>query len=153
MTEEIAIEIADLGVWSPLDHDRLTHTIRHTLERLGVSEGTISVAIVGREEMTALKERYFGAAQDTDVISFDLRDEPDDALDCEIVVNLQRAASEAQARNGNCEAELNLYLVHGLLHQLGYDDQDDAQAQAMHRKEDELLEELGFGKVYVNDEA
>jgi probable rRNA maturation factor len=148
MKEPITIEIADLGLWSKVDHDRLTHTIRHTLEKMGISEGAVSVAIIGNDEISTLKEKYFGAAQDTDVISFDLRDEGDNTLDCEIIVNLQRAAAEAEARNSDCQAELNLYVVHGLLHQLGYDDQDEAQAQAMHHKEDELLEELGFGRVY-----
>ena len=70
------------------------------------------------------------------------------SLDCEVVVNAERAAAVGGSRSGGALAELNLYVVHGLLHQLGYDDQTPDQAEIMHKKEDELLVELGFGEVY-----
>ena len=132
----------------------MTRTVRHTLDRLGVTEATVSLAVVGHDEMAQLKHRYFDRLETTDVISFDLRDEAEPStLDCEIVVNAQQAADQAQAAGADREAELNLYVVHGLLHQLGYDDQDEIEAQAMHEKEDELLQELGFGRVFQQEEG
>ncbi len=41
-----------------------------------------------------------------------------------------------------------LYITHGLLHVLGYDDSSPAKFRRMHKREDELLEALGIGKVY-----
>ena len=154
MSKGIVIDIADDADKPQVDHDRLSRTVRHTVESLGVAEAAVSVALVGHKEMTVLKKRYFGGSGSTDVISFDLRDRTQaSALDCEIVINVERAVDEAQTRNGDYEAELNLYAVHGLLHQLGYDDQDRSGAEAMHHKEDELLEELGFGKVFLGNQA
>lgn len=149
MTDKIEIEISDrAAAWA--DPEQLAKTVRHTLKELGVAAAAVSVAIVGHDEISQLKKQYFGRLESTDVISFDLRDEPEASkLDCEIVVNAQQARQEAQARKGNRQAELNLYVVHGLLHQLGYDDHNDTEAQLMHQKEDELLEKLGFGKVFV----
>ena len=89
----------------------------------------------------------------TDVLSFDLRDMqnpacPRTALDCELVVNAERALEAASERSLEPLAELNLYVVHGLLHQLGYDDKNAQQERLMHQKEDQLLDELGWGQVF-----
>ncbi len=150
MNDKIEIEISDRAGAPWADREHLANTARYVLQERGVTEAAVSVAIVGHDEMAQLKQQYFGRLESTDVISFDLRDEPEASkLDCEIVVNAQQASHEAQARNGNRDAELNLYVVHGLLHQLGYDDHNDTEAQLMHQKEDELLEKLGFGKVFV----
>jgi probable rRNA maturation factor len=58
------------------------------------------------------------------------------------------AARQARQRGHSTEAELALYVTHGLLHNLGYDDGNDEQARQMHLKEDEILQRHGFGQVY-----
>jgi probable rRNA maturation factor len=42
-----------------------------------------------------------------------------------------------------------LYLVHGLLHLMGYDDRTPDEARHMHAREDALLDQFGFGCVYA----
>ena len=49
--------------------------------------------------------------------------------------------------------ELLLYVVHGTLHLLGFDDQRPEDARAMHKKEDQLLSELGHGFVYQKEQC
>lgn len=132
-----------------VDSEQLRTTVMHVLRSSGVDRASVSVAVVDNAAIRELKKRYFDIDMETDVISFDLADgeQGDDTVDCEIVVSAQRAKEMA----GNAESvagELNLYVVHGLLHQLGYDDQTEAQAEQMHQREDVLLEELGFGPVY-----
>ena len=51
-------------------------------------------------------------------------------------------------RGHDAEAELALYVVHGLLHNIGYDDLTEADARKMHGMEDEILECFGYGTVY-----
>jgi probable rRNA maturation factor len=64
------------------------------------------------------------------------------------VVNGEKAKSQA-ARRGHCaQAELALYITHGLLHNLGFDDLLPKKANEMHRLEDEILQQQGFGLVY-----
>ncbi len=115
---------------------------------MNVTVGQVSIALVDDEAISRLKNEYFGRPEATDVISFDLRDSDNDALDCEIVINTQKALREAEARHSEPGGEINLYLVHGLLHQLGYDDRSELDAVRMHQKEDQLLVELGFGTIF-----
>ena len=155
---EIEIGRSDNQDALEVDQEKIRRTVEYVLGQIrrnessaGTASATVSLAIVDDEAISKIKEQYFGVAEITDVISFDLRDNTkgeQEFPDCEIVVNAQCAVREAGRRGGDPQAELNLYVVHGLLHQLGYDDQTQRQSDIMHKKEDQLLEELGFGKVY-----
>ena len=68
----------------------------------------------------------------------------------EIVINADQAARQAAEREHSTEAEIALYLTHGLLHNLGFDDQDEQQAKKMHETEDTILKEEGFGIIYAS---
>jgi rRNA maturation RNase YbeY len=68
-----------------------------------------------------------------------------------VIVNGERAVKEAQLRNHSSEAELALYITHSLLHNLDFDDSTDEQARKMHKIEDEILQNLGYGLVYNNN--
>jgi probable rRNA maturation factor len=58
------------------------------------------------------------------------------------------AVRQALLRNHSSQAELALYITHGLLHNLGFDDTAEDQAEEMHNTEDEILKQLGYGLVY-----
>ena len=148
----INIDITDQQDALEIDREQLDRTIKHVLTAHKVISGSVSAAIVDNKTIRQLKNQYFGMDTVTDVISFDLSDEPDsdtNTIDCEVVVNAQMAIDQAEQRNGQPVGELNLYIIHGLLHQLGYDDQTEREALEMHKMEDQLLDELGFGKVFL----
>ena len=150
---DVLIDISNNQTSVPVDQAALQSTVEHVLAASGVGRGSASVAVVDDETIRQLKRKYFGQDAATDVISFDLRDdaaEPD--LDCEVVISAERAQAVAAQRGGDVRAELHLYVVHGLLHQLGYDDQQADSAQRMHDREDTLLRELGFGAVFSGKE-
>jgi probable rRNA maturation factor len=115
-----------------------------------VSKATVGIAIVGDQQMRVLNRRFTGRRTATDCLSFDLSDDqrPSKERVFEIVVNAERAIREALARGHRPQAELALYVTHGLLHQLGFDDLTPVQARRMHRTEDQLLQQLGYGAVY-----
>ena len=100
----------------------------------------VDVAVVGAAKMAALNRRYLRRAGPTDVLSFDLSRDEDAALSAEIVVCGDLAVREAAKRRWGRQRELMLYVVHGLLHLLGYDDDTAASAERMHAREEELLE-------------
>ena len=50
----------------------------------------------------------------------------------------------AQKHDCAVEGEIALYLVHGLLHLFGYNDEQKSAAKKMHQREGELLSDLGF---------
>jgi probable rRNA maturation factor len=139
------------------DAARLRRTARHVLRDRGVTSARVSIVLLDDAAIAPLKQQYYGLAEATDVLSFDLADEPDEPhesdapdLDLEILLNAQRADRIAHERGHQPLAELDLYLVHGLLHHLGFDDHDPADARKMHHHEDRLLTELGVGAVYQN---
>lgn len=110
--------------------------------------GEVRVRLVGDEEMSAAHQRHKGEAGTTDVLTFDLSEQPR-VLDVDILACVDEAARQAADRGLAVERELLLYIVHGVLHCAGYDDHTEEQAMAMHAREDELLEEIGVGATFA----
>ncbi|OHB65226.1 MAG: rRNA maturation RNase YbeY, partial [Planctomycetes bacterium RBG_13_62_9] len=110
----------------------------------------ISIGIVDDAEMRRLNRKHLSRRGSTDCLSFDLSDEADPRRPrvFDIIVNGELAIHEAARRGHSAGAELALYIVHGLLHQLGFDDATARQAERMHRMEDEILRDVGYGSVY-----
>lgn len=168
--------IDDTGRLAPGVIDALRRESVACLRALGV-HGEVRVRIVNDDEMARLHEEYLDTPGTTDVLTFDMSDPPASepggeevevigldrtsvasfrelsdrtmfVLDTDIVV----CHDEALRRSGRVgyavERELLLYVVHGVLHCLGWDDHDEAAAAWMHRAEDELLTAIGVGPVY-----
>ena len=115
----------------------------------------ISITIVDDTQIRKLNSRFLNRKTTTDCLSFDLSDdEKNSAVEnqsskiFELVVNGEMAVREAKLRGHSSEAELALYITHGLLHNLGFDDSTQTQARKMHDTEDEILQQLGYGLVY-----
>ncbi|MGB2986026.1 MAG: rRNA maturation RNase YbeY [Phycisphaerae bacterium] len=144
----------------------MREVIEAALHRHQTPSARISVALVDDVRMAHLNKLHLGHEGPTDVLAFDLRDDPpvpplvrggaggglgDGAgglVEGEIVVSVDTAVREADKRGHSVEAELALYTVHGMLHLLGYDDQHEHDASRMHEVEDEILTALGLGAVY-----
>lgn len=110
--------------------------------------GEVRARLVRDDEMAALHERHSGISGTTDVLTFDLRESSSDPLDVDIVLCIDEAARESQARSIPLEQELTLYLLHGVLHTLGHDDHDEDAYRAMHEREDRILSAAGLGPVF-----
>ncbi len=98
----------------------------------------IDLAVVSSREIAALNRRWLGRRGATDVLSFDLSEDGGPGIAAQIVICGDIAAK--QARVGGVQRELMLYVVHGLLHLMGYDDARPAAAAKMHAREQELLD-------------
>jgi probable rRNA maturation factor len=128
--------------------DRFRQLAQLICKRFGTARGTVSIAIVNDEVIQKVNKEFLNESHKTDVISFDLSDETDAEVHFELIVNADEAARQAQTRNHSIEAEIALYITHGLLHNLGFDDGEDDQSRQMHQMEDEILVLAGFGPVY-----
>ena len=62
----------------------------------------------------------------------------------EIIISVEMAKKLAQKHDCAIEGEMVLYLVHGLLHLFGYNDEQKSAAKKMHQREGELLSSLGL---------
>lgn len=100
----------------------------------------LSIALVSEEEMAGLNEKYRGVADSTDVLSFGC-DEPCPTTSDEpvalgdVIIAPEVALRQAGELDTTVEDELDLLLVHGVLHLLGYDHDDDADAAVMQARE------------------
>ena len=137
----------------PADPGRLKKLVRTVCRRFGVAHAVVSIGIVDDAEITTLNRKFLHHRGTTDCLSFDLSDEadPERARVFDLIVNGELAMREAARRGHEAEAELALYITHGLLHDLGFDDAAPGPAQEMHRTEDEILQHLGYGLVYNKD--
>lgn len=104
----------------------------------------VRVRVVTDARMSELHERHSGVEGTTDVLTFDLRDDPSGALDVDLVVCVDEARRAAGERGHDVVEELTLYALHGVLHCAGYDDHSDDGFRAMHELEDEILRGLGL---------
>lgn len=118
------------------------------LKRGWPAAGEINIVLLGPRAMAALNWDFLQHEGTTDVITFDLRPAPGDpvlegAPMAEIYV-CPRVAAEAAMRLGTSPSrELVLYMVHGLLHLAGYDDQTPEDAARMRKAEARVLKALG----------
>jgi len=108
----------------------------------------IDIAVVGRRRMASLNARHLHRRGVTDVLSFDLGIGPAGGLCVQVVVCADVALRQARRRGRAAWKELLLYVAHGLLHAMDYDDGAPRQARRMHEMEDRLLEEFGIGRVF-----
>ena len=141
---EITCDCQNLEV----DFDRLNRLAEKICQRFFVSQATVSIAIVDDDLIRKVNKKFLNRPDRTDVISFDLSDDKDIAKSFELLINADEAARQASKRGHSIEAELALYITHGLLHNLGFDDTEDIQARKMHKMEDKILQQAGFGIVY-----
>lgn len=108
----------------------------------GVRLSDIDIAVVNSAEIARLNRQWLRHSGPTDVISFDMSSPADTAISAQIIVCGDVAAAEARSRGLGVQRELMLYVVHGLLHLMGYDDTDPESSQVMHARQQQLLDEF-----------
>ncbi len=142
------------------DTGRLKKLVRVVCRRFELCRGIVDITVADDKTIRRLNKRHLGRDSSTDCLSFNLSQPakklpgsyetggPSGKNEFDIIVNGELALTESQKRNHKPEAELALYITHGLLHNLGFDDQEPVFAEKMHQTEDEILQEFGYGKVY-----
>lgn len=143
----ITIRVSKKNSNVPLNKKRLDKLIRNVCRHYQVSKAVIEIEIVSDSIIRRINKKYLKKNRITDCISFDLSGESKTKLFL-IIANAQRAANEAKKRQTKAEAELMLYVLHGLLHNLGFDDATKQDAALMHKTEDDFLHKIGYGLVY-----
>ena len=118
-----------------VDEEGLRALARDTLRGEGIERAELSVSFVDQEEIASLHERFMDEAGPTDVLSFPLDDMDED--DVRLLGDVVVAPTEA-ARNNPIDpsSELRLLLVHGILHLLGYDHEDDGERTRMWERQE-----------------
>lgn len=145
----------------PIDLDRWATLAREVLRARGVKGAVeVSLLFVDEESISALNERFLSRPGPTDVLAFPIEDEPGPSgrspdlggtgpgsdvvgepllLLGDVVICPSVAAANAVVNEVAFEDELALLVVHGLLHLLGMDHEEEAEAERMEKLERKLL--------------
>jgi len=144
ITVQITRKFESINVSLP----RLKRLAKAVCAHFKISKATVGITITDDTEIRRLNRRFLNHSRTTDCLSFNLSDDEDAVKSFDLVVNGELALREAKRRGHPAEAELALYITHGLLHNLGFDDSTRKQAQKMHNTEDKILRQFGYGPVY-----
>jgi probable rRNA maturation factor len=141
------ISIATPQETVPVDRAFMRNLARAVLEGEGVEDAQISLAFVDNPTIHRLNKRYLDHDEPTDVLSFPLSEPGARKLTGELVIGAEVAQAQAQARGHDAQAELALYVIHGLLHLCGHDDKTPVGAAEMRRRERHYLAEVGLPDI------
>lgn len=111
----------------------------------------ITIVLTDDAQLHELNRDYLGVDAPTDVLSFpasELDPETGSTYLGDILISIPRAAQQAQAAGHPIEAEVQLLVVHGVLHLLGYDHAEADEKARMWAEQSKVLERLGL--VYIN---
>jgi probable rRNA maturation factor len=162
----VEVFVADEQSEHPVDTMRWVKLARSVLHEEGVrGDAELSMLFVDEAAMADLNQRFTGKPGATDVLAFPIDEEPSEGgrspdsggtgpgfvppepadlpmLVGDVVICPAVAARNAPEHAGTYDDELALLIVHGILHLMGMDHVDDAEANEMEARERELLEKF-----------
>jgi probable rRNA maturation factor len=133
------VAVADLQQALTVSPGRLRRLVKFVARQEGQRLAQVDLAIVSSREMAGLNRRYLHRRRATDVLSFDLSEAGACGLVVQIVVCGDLARAQGRFHGHSGEEELLVYVIHGLLHQMGYEDASVRGAARMHAREDQIL--------------
>ncbi|MBI5361365.1 MAG: rRNA maturation RNase YbeY [Planctomycetes bacterium] len=106
---------------------------------------TVSIVLVDNAGIINVNKKFLGRDTVTDVIAFNLQDgfTPESGgVWGEVVVSTEKARLESKKRKLDFNQEVMLYVIHGILHLLGYDDHSAKDIKKMRAKEQEAMRKM-----------
>jgi probable rRNA maturation factor len=140
---EFDIALVNEQLLHPVNDAQLCEAARAVLREAGFASAAISIAVVDDSSIHELNRRYLEHDWPTDVLSFVL-DERGDHLEGEVIISADTAARAAAEVGWPAAAEQLLYVVHGMLHLVGYRDKTPADLQKMRAAEAKYLQQFRF---------
>ncbi|WP_428151220.1 rRNA maturation RNase YbeY [Brevundimonas sp.] len=145
---EIEVEAED---WTDAIDDVEAVVERAAVASLGTQAGAVVILLTDDETVRDLNDRFRGKNRPTNVLSFPAAGMPgvDPQPLGDIVLAYGICAAEAQEQSKTLRNHLMHLVVHGVLHLLGRDHEDDAEAEAMECEERAVLASLGVSDPYT----
>ncbi len=117
-------------------------------------DGEITVVLTGDAELRKLNREYLGINAATDVLSFpalEVNPENRSAYLGDVLISVPRAQAQARAGGHALESEVQLLVVHGVLHLLGFDHARPAQKRQMWSAQAKVLGRLGLAGIKISE--
>jgi len=133
--------------------ERAVHAaLTHQKEALDVN---LSVVLTDNRRLQKLNRDYLGIDAPTDVLSFPASEsDPETGTRYigDILISVPYATKGAKQAGNSLEAELQLLVVHGVLHLLGHDHAKPKEKTKMWKAQAEILKSLGLGDIVIREE-
>ena len=139
----ITVDVTNEQTQLAIDHRRIERAVRTVLEEESIARAEVSVAVVNDAIIKEINRRHLDHNCATDVLSF-LLERDAESLEGEVVVSAQTARSAAKRFGWSAADELLLYVVHGTLHLVGYEDETKSQQAEMRKLERACLSRFGL---------
>lgn len=137
------IYITDLQNIVKLDKGKIKQRAEAILRELGENKTELSLLFVDDGYIKRLNRKYRGVNSSTDVLAFPMREgdgvSKNSPILGDVVVSAETAQRESSRTKRPIQEEIDLYLVHGILHLLGYNDTRPCERKEMMAKALELL--------------
>ena len=144
---QIAEELASIDFGTPIDPMLLQRAAREVMDYIGGDKNVdITIILTDDAQIHELNKKYRGIDAPTDVLSFPSGDTDPDSNRLylgDVVISYPRAQAQAEAGGHLVEAELQLLVVHGVLHLSGYDHVEEQGKSRMRAAQAEILVLLG----------
>lgn len=124
--------------------NKLKDYMPFVVDKLNIKEGIFNIIFVSNEEIHEINKNFRNTDRVTDVISFALEDNEEEAFKSyrllgDIYIAIDVAYDQAIEYNHSREREVCFLATHGLLHLLGYDHMTIEEEKEMFSKQEELL--------------
>lgn len=140
----------------PFPKELLERAARAALEHEMQSlDSELSIVLTNDARLKELNRDYLGIDAPTDVLSFPASEtDPETGARYigDILISIARAESQATAAGHPLESEVQLLVVHGVLHLLGHDHAEAQEKARMWQAQAEILAQLGLANVQVREE-
>ncbi|MCR8845792.1 rRNA maturation RNase YbeY [Paenibacillus sp. SC116] len=141
---------------------KLERVLVEAAQMEGIVEGEVALTFVDDERIHELNRDYRQIDRPTDVLSFALNESVDEEMDIlyevedeqelaslgdmlgDIIISTERAQAQADEYGHSLEREIGFLFVHGFLHLIGYDHQDDESERVMMDKQEAVLSKIGL---------
>jgi len=143
---EIQINYHETNDFVPLKNT-FKEILNWTIIKLNLPVITMDIVITTDTYLKQLHKEFFDLDSNTDVITFDLNENPDE-IEGEIYISAERAVEQSKQYKVSPEIELCRLMIHGCLHLAGYDDRNESDRAELKLKENELVEKIS--RIYHN---
>ncbi len=131
------VQVCNLSKVLEFDNNRVVRLVRVLDERLPKNmrapKGALSIAIMDNAKIAQVHKDFLGDPKPTDVITFE--GDGDGKFAGEICASAEMARDVASKYSNTADAELCLYIAHGMLHLAGIDDIEPQDAKQMREAE------------------
>ena len=126
-----------------VEKKKIHQLVKHLSDELEFIINDLEINFISAIKIEIINSEYLNHHYSTDIITFNYS-EKQKRLDGEIFISVDDAAANAEKFNVSLLEEITRLIIHGILHLLGYDDQERKDKIKMKRQENKLLNTLKF---------